>query len=84
MNNEQAIMFVPLRVPFDSYYASTVRALYKGNSTFSKGLFCPCLSVDGRLVGYPFGEGTEVAYEENVDVESTVALSKRPFLFLSR
>ena len=62
----------------------TYRALYKDNPTFSKGPFCPYLSVVRVLFWYPFGERTEVAYEEDVDVESTMALSSKPSLFLSR
>ena len=61
-----------------------MRALYKDNPTFSKGPFCPYLFEVRVFFGYPFGERTEVAYEEDVDVESTMALSSRPSLFLSR
>ena len=65
-------------------YEHTVRALYKDNPTFSKGPFCPYLFRVRVLFGYPFGERTEVAYEEDVDVGNTMGLSSRPFLFLSQ
>ena len=43
-----------------------MRALYKDNPTFSKGPFCPYLFEVRGFLGYPFGERTEVAYEEDV------------------
>ena len=61
----------------------TVRALYKDNPTFSKGPFCSYLSGVRVLFGYPFGERTEGAYEEDEDVGNTMGLPSRPFLFLS-
>ena len=72
-------MYIVLKWKFN-----TVRALCKDNPIFSKGPFCSYLFEVGVFFGYPFGERTEVAYEEDVDVESTVALSSRPSLFLSR
>ena len=62
----------------------TARALYKDNPTFSKDPFCPCFSGVRVLLGYPFGERTEVAYAENADVRGTMGLLSRPLLFLSR
>ena len=63
---------------------STVRALYMDNPTFRMGRFCPYLFEVGAFVGYAFGERTWTAYEEDVDVERTVALSSRPSLFWSQ
>ena len=61
----------------------TVRALYKDNPTFSKGPFCSYLLAVRVLFGYPFGERTEGAYEDDEDVGNTMGLLARPFMFLS-
>ena len=56
--------------------------LYEDNPTFNKGLLCPDLFEVRGLFEYPFRERTEVSYEEDVDVESMMALASRPSLSL--
>ena len=52
------------------------------NPSCAKRLFCPYLCDVRVSCGSPFAERTEVAYEEDVDVESTMVLFSRTLLVL--